>query len=104
LGEAVDLINLFQDDESNSNNSNQLNNQNDDTNVSRVDIHIVRSGSRLHGFAKIDEKFLKPFFIRKFTDEVKKIAPFFFLIHVQFIDELFSNETKGSQRWPVLHE
>jgi hypothetical protein len=35
-----------------------------------VNIHVVRSGLRLQGFARLDEAFLKPLFIRKFTDEV----------------------------------
>ena len=36
------------------------------------DIDFVRSGIRLRGFARFDETFLKPFLIRKFTDQVKK--------------------------------
>lgn len=62
MGETVDaLLN-----EENLNNEPSTN----DTDLSTVNIHIVRSGARLKGFAKLDEKFLKPFFIRKFTDEV----------------------------------
>ncbi len=34
------------------------------------DIQIVRSGIRLRGFARFDENFLKPLFIRKFTEDV----------------------------------
>ena len=34
------------------------------------DIQFVRNRVRLRGFARVDEMFLKPFFIRKFTDEV----------------------------------
>ena len=37
---------------------------------SSVNIHIVRNDVRLRGFARLDEAFLKPFFTRKFTDQV----------------------------------
>ena len=62
MGDAVDS--LLPDDGIVS----SMGNEND--NEASINIHIVRSGSRLRGFARIDEKFLKPFFIRKFTDEV----------------------------------
>lgn len=82
MGEAVDdLINLLGDESSNgllgNNNGDAvtgetaLNDADDNiANTSAVNIHIVRSGVRLKGFAKLDETFLKPFFTRKFTDEV----------------------------------
>lgn len=76
MGEAVDFINLLGEESSNG----LLNNGDvptgetaadaDDQNTSSVNIHIVRSGIRLKGFARLDEAFLKPFFTRKFTDEV----------------------------------
>ena len=62
MGETVDA--LMKDE---SQNTEQATGEND---LSTVNIHIVRSGVRLRGFARLDEKFLKPFFIRKFTDEV----------------------------------
>ena len=66
LGEAVDLVSLFQDDAANATSGSK--NLNDENNT--VNIHIVKSGSRLRGFARLDENILKPFFTRKFTDEV----------------------------------
>lgn len=39
------------------------------------DIQFVSKRVRLKGFARIDEKVLKPFFIRKFTDEVISYLP-----------------------------
>lgn len=63
MGETVDAL-LTEDNLNNE----PISNEND---LSTVNIHIVRSGIRLRGFARIDEKFLKPLFIRKFTDEVK---------------------------------
>lgn len=42
----------------------------DDENGNTMNIHIVRGGQTLRGFARFDEKFLKPFLIRKFTAEV----------------------------------
>ncbi len=43
-----------------------------DENGSSMNIHIVRGGGQsLRGFARLDEKFLKPFLIRKFTAEVR---------------------------------
>jgi hypothetical protein len=35
-----------------------------------VNIHIP-TGTRIRGFVRFDEAYLKPFFIRKFTDEVR---------------------------------
>jgi solute carrier family 9 (sodium/hydrogen exchanger), member 8 len=64
MGETVDA--LLNDDTFNNNEQTE-----NDQDVSSINIHIVRSGIRLRGFARIDEKFLKPFFIRKFTDEVQ---------------------------------
>jgi len=61
MGETVDAL-LTEDNLNNE----PISNEND---LSTVNIHIVRSGIRLRGFARIDEKFLKPLFIRKFTDE-----------------------------------
>lgn len=69
LGEAVDLVNIFQDDNKEGNKDGNNENEEEDA-MSSVNIHIVRSGARVRGFAKLDENFLKPFFIRKFTDEV----------------------------------
>jgi hypothetical protein len=86
LGEAVDLVSLFPDETSGSGaagaaaTSSKGVNFADPDNVSSVDIHIVRSGARLRGFAKIDENFLKPFFTRKFTDEVWN--NFFFVLYM----------------------
>jgi hypothetical protein len=62
MGETVDAL---MNDESQNNEQDM-----DENDLSTVNIHIVRSGVRLRGFARLDEKFLKPFFIRKFTDEV----------------------------------
>lgn len=87
MGEAVDLINLLGDDTMGSNGlangvealpmtatggggDAESGDVDDVHNVSSVNIHIVRSGVRLKGFARLDETFLKPFFTRKFTDEV----------------------------------
>lgn len=61
MGETVDAL---MNDESQNNEQDM-----DENDLSTVNIHIVRSGVRLRGFARLDEKFLKPFFIRKFTDE-----------------------------------
>lgn len=63
MGETLDLMDLIGDE--NPANSALGNDQGDS-----VNIHIVRSGIRLRGFARLDEAFLKPFFTRKFTDEV----------------------------------
>ena len=68
MGDAVDS--LLPDDSGGGGGSVGVGNND---NEASVDIHIVRSGARLKGFVRVDEKFLKPFFIRKFTDEVKKI-------------------------------
>lgn len=38
------------------------------------DIQFVRNRVRLKGFARLDEAILKPFFIRKFTDEVSTFS------------------------------
>jgi sodium/hydrogen exchanger 8 len=50
------------------------------------DIHFVRSGVRLKGFARVDEIFLKPFLIRKFTEQVKEI----FFFSISFFHKLIS--------------
>lgn len=82
MGEAVDLINLLGDESSaaakeagNGNveagTSNSNGGDEDIINSSSVNIHIVRSGVRLKGFARLDENFFRPFFTRKFTDEVR---------------------------------
>ena len=63
-GEAVDLVNLFPENDSASSENAAADN------LSSVNIHIVRSGARLRGFARLDESLFKPFFTRKFTDEV----------------------------------
>jgi len=49
------------------NNSNQ---RTSELGEDEVNIHIP-SGARLRGFVRFDEAYLKPFFIRKFTDEVR---------------------------------
>lgn len=66
MGETVDLLDLF-GEESGNQQGKMDNNENDLANS--VNIHIVRSGIRLRGFAKLDQTILKPFFTRKFTDE-----------------------------------
>ena len=44
----------------------------DNENNTAVNIHIIQGGQRLRGFARLDENFLKPFLIRKFTAEELK--------------------------------
>jgi hypothetical protein len=89
MGEAVDLIDLLGDSETvngglhlnngvenpSTSTPSSANTAEDDLQNSSVNIHIVRSGIRLKGFARLDEAFLKPFFTRKFTDEVKIKIP-----------------------------
>lgn len=75
MGEAVDLINLLGDSNEAAaeaaSSGGHTGDQDEDLNsTATVNIHIVRSGVRLKGFARLDEAFLKPFFTRKFTDEV----------------------------------
>ncbi len=42
----------------------------DDPTGFSVNIHVRSGGNSLGGFARFDERFLKPFLIRKFTQEV----------------------------------
>ena len=59
MDDAIELINFGED----------TSNQNVDPDTEAINIQFVRNGSRLKGFEKLDQLFLKPFFIRKFTDE-----------------------------------
>ncbi|RNA38789.1 sodium hydrogen exchanger 8 [Brachionus plicatilis] len=59
MDEAIELINFGEDSSS----------KNNDLDGEAINIQFVRNGSRLKGFEKFDKLFLKPFFIRKFTDE-----------------------------------
>ncbi len=70
FGEAVDLVSLFPEESGGSAAPGTSSAAAADDNLSSVNIHIVRSGARLRGFARLDDNFLKPFFTRKFTDEV----------------------------------
>ena len=72
MGEAIDEF-----DESKSLNSTSDNNINsgemstsDDAMMASLNTYIVRGGQNLRGFARFDEKYLKPFLVRKFTNEV----------------------------------
>ena len=68
MGEAVDLLNLFGEESGNTGEKDPASTNED---PSSVNIHIIGSpGMRLRGFARIDELFLKPILLRKFTDEV----------------------------------
>ena len=40
------------------------------------DVQFVRNRVRLKGFARLDEAVLKPFFVRKFTEEVGGVVLF----------------------------
>ena len=64
MGEAA-LEAAMRDDLANQNNPQSTS----DDLMSSVNIQIVRSGVRLKGFARLDERFLKPLFTRKFTPE-----------------------------------
>ena len=74
MGENVELLDIFGEEKGESSvNENGADNGDDDA-ISSVNIHIVKNpGIRLHGFALLDQRFLKPFFLRKFTDEVSGI-------------------------------
>ena len=84
MGENVDLLDLFGEENTGENSENLKETSFDADASSTVNIHIVRNaGVRLHGFALLDQKYLKPFFLRKFTDEVKIIL-FWGKTHILF--------------------
>ena len=72
MGENVDLLDLFGDENAGDGTADATGANPDTADAaSTVNIHIVRNGGvRLHGFALLDQRYLKPFFLRKFTDEV----------------------------------
>jgi sodium/hydrogen exchanger 8 len=68
MGEHVDLFAEDNDQQATSSSNPEIGG--DEAACSSINIHFVRSDVRLRGFARLDEAFLKPFFTRKFTDEV----------------------------------
>lgn len=62
------------------------------------DIQFVRNRVRLRGFARVDEMFLKPFFIRKFTDEeLQEGQSQMKNLTRQWFDEVNKDESKTSE-------
>jgi solute carrier family 9 (sodium/hydrogen exchanger), member 8 len=85
MDDTIDSTIMF-DNKANNPIGNNLKDDEDMTGAS-VSIHIAKSDTRLRGFARLDEKYLKPLFIRNFTDEVFIIifVVFFLKIELNFL-------------------
>lgn len=72
----------------------------DDENGNSMDIHIIQGGQSLRGFARFDEKFLKPLLIRKFTAQELKDGK----LQMNRLTKQWCDEVRGSKDEESLHK